>query len=86
MSRCQAEFDEFFKEPTAEALEALLKLSADDQVCVCARACVCILKLNADDQMIEDNKRRTRQLGNITFIAELYAHPPLTSILLSRFI
>jgi hypothetical protein len=36
--------------------------------------------------MIEDNKRRTRQLGNITFIAELYAHPPLTSILLSRVI
>ena len=48
--RCQAEFDEFFKEPTAEAAEALAKLSADDQ-------------------MIEDNKRRTRQLGNITFIA-----------------
>jgi hypothetical protein len=53
LNTCQAEFDEFFKEPSAEAAEALAKLSADDQ-------------------MIEDNKRRTRQLGNITFIAELY--------------
>jgi hypothetical protein len=53
LNTCQAEFDEFFKEPSAEAAEALAKLSADDQ-------------------MIEDNKRRTRHLGNITFIAELY--------------
>jgi hypothetical protein len=53
LNTCQAEFDEFFKEPSAEVAEALAKLSADDQ-------------------MIEDNKRRTRQLGNITFIAELY--------------
>jgi hypothetical protein len=53
LNTCQAEFDEFFKEPSAEAAEALAKLSSDDQ-------------------MIEDNKRRTRHLGNITFIAELY--------------
>lgn len=53
LNTCQAEFDVSFKALAPEVVEALSKLSADDQ-------------------LIEDNKRRTRQLGNITFIAELY--------------